>query len=105
MAEPTVAPGAVGPGDLAYVIYTSGSTGKPKGVMVGHRQVANLLAWMQRRYPIGPADVLLHKTPTSFDVSVCELFWWAAAGARLALLPVGAEQDPRQLLAAIAQQR
>lgn len=88
--------------DPAYVIYTSGSTGAPKGVLVEHRSVANLLAWMQRHYPIGADDVLLLKTPTSFDVSVCELFWWALAGARLALLPVGAEKDPRALLAEIA---
>ena len=43
--------------DLAYVIYTSGSTGRPKGVMVEHRSVVNRLNWMQRRYPLGPADV------------------------------------------------
>jgi amino acid adenylation domain-containing protein len=104
-APQTLRPASVNPGDLAYVIYTSGSTGKPKGVMVEHRSVANLLAWLQRRYPIGPTDVLLQKTPTSFDVSVPELFWWAIAGARLALLPIGAEKDPRQLLAAIAQHR
>jgi amino acid adenylation domain-containing protein len=89
---------AARPGDPAYVIYTSGSTGAPKGVVVEHRSVLNLLSWMQRRYPIGADDVVLLKTPTSFDVSVCELFWWAAAGARLAVLPAGAERDPRELL-------
>ncbi|MEW2399430.1 amino acid adenylation domain-containing protein [Streptomyces sp. NPDC046862] len=87
--------------NLAYVIYTSGSTGRPKGVMVQHRSAADMLAWHQRRYPIGPGDVVLQKTPTSFDVSVPELFWWAAAGARLALPPAGAEKDPYALLASI----
>ena len=67
----------VAPSDLAYVIYTSGSTGVPKGVMVEHRSVVNRLNWMQRRYPIGERDVLLQKTPVTFDVSVWELFWWS----------------------------
>jgi amino acid adenylation domain-containing protein len=98
-----VAAVAVGcrPTDLAYVIYTSGSTGVPKGVMIEHRSVVNRLAWMQRRYPLGTDDVVLHKTPATFDVSVWELMWWAHVGARVAVAPVGAERDPRELTAAI----
>ncbi|HHW1646974.1 non-ribosomal peptide synthetase [Pseudomonas aeruginosa] len=91
----------VAPSDLAYVIYTSGSTGVPKGVMVEHRSVVNRLNWMQRRYPIGERDVLLQKTPVTFDVSVWELFWWSFTGARLSLLPPGAEKDPREMLRSI----
>ncbi|MFE0191075.1 amino acid adenylation domain-containing protein [Streptomyces sp. NPDC058989] len=91
--------------DLAYVIYTSGSTGRPKGVMVEHHSVVNRLAWMQRRYPLGEHDVLLQKTPVSFDVSVWELFWWAIEGASVALLPPGGQQDPREILRTIREQR
>ncbi|MFE1319017.1 amino acid adenylation domain-containing protein [Kitasatospora phosalacinea] len=98
-------PAAAGPDDLAYVLYTSGSTGRPKGVLVEHRSVVNRLHWMQRRYPLGEGDVLLQKTPVSFDVSVWELFWWGLAGARLALPAPGAEKDPRALLEAVARQR
>ncbi|MGP3689118.1 amino acid adenylation domain-containing protein [Streptomyces sp. IBSNAI002] len=94
-----------GPRDLAYVIYTSGSTGRPKGVMVEHHSVVNRLAWMQKAYPVGDGDVLLQKTPISFDVSVWELFWWAIEGAGLALLPVGGQRDPRGILRTIAEQR
>jgi amino acid adenylation domain-containing protein len=90
------------PTDLAYVIYTSGSTGTPKGVMIEHRSVVNRLAWMQRRYPLQADDVVLHKTPATFDVSVWELMWWAHVGARVAVAPVGAERDPRQLGAVLA---
>ena len=89
------------PDDLAYVIYTSGSTGQPKGVMVEHRSVVNRLRWMQRRYPLGADDVILQKTPVTFDVSVWELMWWAMAGARLALLEPHAERDPRKIVAAV----
>ncbi len=91
--------------DLAYIIYTSGSTGRPKGVMVEHHSVVNRLAWMQRRYPLDDGDVLLQKTPVSFDVSVWELFWWAIEGATVALLPPGGQQDPRQILQTIRRQR
>ncbi|MDT0473328.1 amino acid adenylation domain-containing protein [Streptomyces sp. DSM 41014] len=92
-------------GDLAYVIYTSGSTGRPKGVMVEHRSVVNRLAWMQHRYPLGAHDVLLQKTPVSFDVSVWELFWWAVEGAAVALLPPGGHRDPREVVRAIREHR
>ncbi|RIU88006.1 AMP-binding protein, partial [Oceanobacillus picturae] len=56
--------------DLAYVIYTSGSTGKPKGVMIEHHSVLNRINWMQSKYPISSTDVILQKTPFTFDVSV-----------------------------------
>ncbi|QIB48238.1 amino acid adenylation domain-containing protein [Streptomyces aureoverticillatus] len=91
--------------DLAYVIYTSGSTGRPKGVMVEHRSVVNRLAWMQRCHPLTAGDVLLQKTPVSFDVSVWELFWWAVEGVSVALLPPGGERDPQEILRTIRQQR
>ncbi|MFC9286324.1 amino acid adenylation domain-containing protein [Streptomyces sp. NPDC057052] len=91
--------------NLAYVIYTSGSTGQPKGVMVEHHSVVNRLAWMQRRYPLGEGDVLLQKTPVSFDVSVWELFWWAVEGATVALLPPGGQRDPREVLRAVREHR
>ncbi|NIM15013.1 MAG: amino acid adenylation domain-containing protein [Candidatus Aminicenantes bacterium] len=82
------------PTQLCYVIYTSGSTGKPKGVMIEHRALVNRLHWMQARYPIGKNDVILQKTPFTFDVSVWELTWWAIEGARVCLLIPGGEKDP-----------
>ncbi|MFD7134315.1 amino acid adenylation domain-containing protein [Streptomyces sp. NPDC059894] len=94
-----------GPQDLAYVIYTSGSTGRPKGVQIEHRSVVNRLEWMQRRYPVGEGDVLLQKTPATFDVSVWELFWWALTGAGLALLPPRGERDPEAILRTVRAHR
>jgi amino acid adenylation domain-containing protein len=88
----------VKPGNLAYVLYTSGSTGTPKGVMIEHHSVLNRLGWMQKAYPIGKADIILQKTPITFDVSVWELFWWAFNGASLVLLPKGGEKDPETIV-------
>ena len=69
--------------NLSYLIYTSGSTGKPKGVLVEHRALVNRLHWMQKRYRLTAADVVLQKTPYSFDVSVWEFFWPMMAGASI----------------------
>ncbi|QMV14757.1 amino acid adenylation domain-containing protein [Vibrio spartinae] len=90
------------PHDPAYVIYTSGSTGRPKGVVVAHHSVVNRLEWMQEIHPLSREDVILQKTPISFDVSVWELFWWAITGASVALLKQGAQRDPRALIQAIS---
>jgi D-alanine--poly(phosphoribitol) ligase subunit 1 len=89
------------PQDLAYVIYTSGSTGKPKGVMIEHRSLVNRLHWMQQAYPIDRGDVILQKTPYSFDVSVWELFWWALQGAGLCFLMPGGERNPLAIVQTI----
>ena len=89
------------PQDLAYVIYTSGSTGKPKGVMIEHRSLVNRLHWMQHACPIDERDVILQKTPYSFDVSVWELFWWALQGAKLCFLMPGGERNPLAIVESI----
>ncbi|HLK77003.1 MAG TPA: amino acid adenylation domain-containing protein [Streptosporangiaceae bacterium] len=81
----------------AYLIYTSGSTGRPKGVVNAHRGVVNRLHWMQRELAIGPADVVLQKTPASFDVSVWEFFWPLVTGARLVMARPGGHRDPAYL--------
>ncbi|MFA8435575.1 MAG: amino acid adenylation domain-containing protein [Marinifilaceae bacterium] len=91
--------------NLSYVIYTSGSTGVPKGVMIEHCSVINRLKWMQRYYPIKSGDVLLQKTPYTFDVSVWELFWWAFEGGTLSLLEPGGEKDPFQIVENIFEHR
>jgi nucleotide sugar dehydrogenase len=84
---------AADPSGLAYVIYTSGSTGRPKGAMNCHRAIVNRLLWMQERYVLGPGDAVLQKTPTSFDVSVWELFWPLLAGARLVMAMPDVHRD------------
>ena len=97
-AERAENPAAAGtPEGLAYVIYTSGSTGRPKGVMNTHRGVVNRLAWMQGEFGIGPGDVVLQKTPFSFDVSVWELFWPLRQGAHLVMARPDGHRDPAYL--------
>ncbi len=90
---------------LAYIIYTSGTTGKPKGAAIEHHSLVNRLSWMQKQYPLSETDVILHKTPFTFDVSVWEIFWWGMVGAGVCLLAPGGERDPQQMMNAIERSR
>ena len=82
----------------AYVIYTSGSTGRPKGVVNTHRGIVNRLLWMQSQYELGPADVVLQKTPFTFDVSVWEFFWPLQVGAQLVVAEPNGHRDAGYLV-------
>ncbi|MGF6819648.1 amino acid adenylation domain-containing protein [Paraburkholderia atlantica] len=90
---------------LAYVIYTSGSTGTPKGAQNEHRAIVNRLIWMQKAYALNTADVVLQKTPFSFDVSAWEFFWTLLEGATLVLAPPDAHRDPAALIDLIIGER
>ncbi|SFF36086.1 amino acid adenylation domain-containing protein [Nannocystis exedens] len=95
----------VAPDGVAYVIYTSGSTGRPKGAVNLRRGVNNLVGWLQRTFALdGERDVVLHKTPLSFDVSVWELLWPLAVGARLVVARPGGHRDPAYLSALIGRE-
>ncbi|AYF73655.1 amino acid adenylation domain-containing protein [Nocardia yunnanensis] len=83
--------------NACYVIFTSGSTGRPKGVAVSHAAVVNRLVWGQQRYRMTAADVVLQKTPFTFDVSVWEFFWPLQVGARLVVAAPDGHRDPKYL--------
>ncbi len=85
------------PGSLAYIIYTSGSTGRPKGAMNTHAGLHNRLACMQSELALHDDDVVLQKTPYTFDVSVWEFFWPLMTGARLVLARPDAHRDAAEL--------
>ncbi|OZF57475.1 hypothetical protein CH293_01755 [Rhodococcus sp. 14-2470-1b] len=85
----------------AYVIFTSGSTGRPKGVAVSHRAAVNQISWLVEEYGLGPDDVVLQKTPFTFDVSVWELFGALASGATLVVAEPDGHRDPDYLASVI----
>ncbi|MFD6463782.1 amino acid adenylation domain-containing protein, partial [Streptomyces roseolus] len=89
--------GALRPSNTAYVIFTSGSTGRPKGVAVSHGAIVNRLVWMQDRYGLRADDVVLQKTPATFDVSVWEFLWPLQVGARLVVARPDGHRDPAYL--------
>ena len=97
--EPTTVPVvALHMQHLAYVMFTSGSTGRPKGVEITHGALHNRLAWIQRCYRLTTNDVVLQKTPLSFDVSVREFFWPLVSGGRLVIAQPRAHRDPVKLI-------
>lgn len=91
--------------DIAYILFTSGSTGTPKGVMIEHHSVVNLISCIQKKYPLQQGDVVLFKSPYTFDGSIWELFGWMLMGGTLFVAPPGAEKDPRKLLQIIRQEK
>lgn len=91
--------------NLAYVIYTSGSTGTPKGAMISLRSLCNRLLWMQETLQLGAENVVLHKTPYIFDVSVWELFLPLLVGGRLVIAKPGGHQDTVYLVELIEKEQ
>ncbi|MEV5952090.1 amino acid adenylation domain-containing protein, partial [Streptomyces sp. NPDC051993] len=88
----------------AYVIYTSGSTGTPKGVVVTHAGLANQLRWLAAEIGLTSQDVVLARTPVSFDAAGGELWTPLVSGAAVAMASPEATRDPEQLLAFIGHQ-
>lgn len=86
------------PSDLAYVIYTSGTTGKPKGVAIPQRALCNHMLWMKKEYAFQEHDVVLQKTPFSFDASVWEFFMPLLVGGELIIAPNDAHASPTQMI-------
>ncbi|MDH6287891.1 amino acid adenylation domain-containing protein/non-ribosomal peptide synthase protein (TIGR01720 family) [Rhodococcus opacus] len=86
------------PENLAYVIFTSGSTGRPKGVSVSHRAIVNQMAWLAAEYELSDSDVVVQKTPVTFDVSMWELLVPLAVGARMIVARPDGHRDPDYLL-------
>ncbi|GAB2687154.1 amino acid adenylation domain-containing protein [Nocardia thraciensis] len=91
------------PENLAYVLFTSGSTGRPKGVGVTHGAVCAHLAWIQHIHALDGTDAVLRKTALSFDVSVWEVLWPFASGARLVVDGSDADRDPTGLAQVVAE--
>ncbi|HEY0739714.1 MAG TPA: amino acid adenylation domain-containing protein, partial [Herpetosiphonaceae bacterium] len=90
--------------NLAYMIYTSGSTGQPKGALNSHCAIRNRLLWMQGAFQLTADDVVLQKTPFSFDVSVWEFFWPLITGSRLVVAKPEGHKDSAYLVDLIAEQ-
>ncbi|MCC7247120.1 MAG: amino acid adenylation domain-containing protein [Lysobacter sp.] len=86
------------PDHLAYVIYTSGSSGRPKGVMVHHRGIANHMCWLRARYPMSTDDILIQKTPFSFDAAIWDFFSALICGAKLLMAAPGRHFDVEYLI-------
>ncbi|HEX7980366.1 MAG TPA: amino acid adenylation domain-containing protein, partial [Gemmatimonadaceae bacterium] len=84
---------AVDEESVAVVLFTSGSTGRPKGVRLSHRGFVTHASSLESLIPFRAGDVLLHRTPLSFDAATWEIFGTLAAGGRLVLARPGGHSD------------
>ncbi|MCP1850144.1 non-ribosomal peptide synthetase component F [Bradyrhizobium sp. USDA 4508] len=55
--------------DPAHLIYTSGTTGAPKAVSIAELTIVNQLFWLESEHVLRAGEVVLHKTPASFDAA------------------------------------
>jgi amino acid adenylation domain-containing protein len=83
----------IDPEDIAYIIHTSGSTGKPKGIMVSHRAINNHMLWMKNAFNFNLKDVILFKTPITFDPSIWEILLPFYCGSQLVIASAGAHKN------------
>ncbi len=60
---------------------------------------------MQEAYGLNGTDLVLQKTPYSFDVSVWEFFWPLVSGAGLVVTAPGKHRDAQYLIEAMVEQR
>jgi amino acid adenylation domain-containing protein/non-ribosomal peptide synthase protein (TIGR01720 family) len=90
--------------NIAYIIFTSGSTGRPKGIAISHFSLAQHQAWFLETFAINNADVVLQKTPFSFDASVWEFWTPLMVGAKLVMAKPGGHQDPAYLVKIIQEE-
>jgi amino acid adenylation domain-containing protein len=109
-AEVVVRPLASGragamPPETAYLIFTSGSTGDPKGVLVPDSALVDRLDALARVPGASAETVFLALTPTSFDISLAELFLPLAVGGTVAFAPPEARYDAAVFAAAVERLR
>lgn len=93
---------ACDPDDPAVILFTSGSTGTPKGVVIPHRALVNHAAWMEGDVGVGADDVILHRAPLTFDVSVWETLGALSHGSRIVVARPGGHADAEYMVSAIA---
>ncbi|GED99905.1 hypothetical protein nbrc107696_03520 [Gordonia spumicola] len=94
--------GTLRPEHAVYTIFTSGSTGRPKGVTLTHAAVVNRLRWGLDELPIDQDDLVVLKTPYTFDCSVAELFAPLMQGSRLLIAEPDGHLDPVYMAELIA---
>ncbi|KYF91084.1 hypothetical protein BE20_36960 [Sorangium cellulosum] len=76
-------PGATWEEDSLYLVNTSGSTGSPNAVEGAHRSLAQFIDWQARTFDVGEDCRVAQLAPTTFDVSLRDIFLPLCTGGTL----------------------
>ncbi len=71
---------------IAYCIFTSGSSGGPKCAEIEHRNLAELIVFLQSRFRLSIKDRVAHAASLSFDASIWEICMGLLCGGSLACI-------------------
>ena len=87
LEPPPAAPAAprLAPETTGYILFTSGSTGRPRAIAGRHAGLAHFIAWECRTFALGPDCRIPLLAPTTFDVSLRDIFAPLVAGGCLAI--------------------
>ncbi|ANY07726.1 non-ribosomal peptide synthetase [Pseudonocardia sp. HH130630-07] len=73
----------VHPDSAAWIGYTSGSTGVPKAIVVSHAALLARAGWARERWPVGPGEPRLAKSPVTFVDAISEIVETLVSGGTL----------------------
>lgn len=73
------------PDDGNYLLFTSGSTGTPKGILGCHKGLSHFIHWEIGEFEIDSSVRVSQFAPTTFDVSLRDMFVPLIAGGTLCI--------------------
>jgi amino acid adenylation domain-containing protein len=83
--------------DSLYLLHTSGSTGVPNAVEGAHRSLAHFIAWQARAYDVGTSCRVAQLAPTTFDVSLRDIFLPLCTGGCVVVPDRATRRNPIRL--------
>ena len=86
------------PEDGNYIVFTSGSTGEPKAILGCQQSLSHFIHWEIAEFALGEGTRVSQLAPTTFDVSLRDIFAPLLAGGTLCIPKAGVRAHPRQLL-------
>ena len=80
--------------DSLYLVFTSGSTGTPNAVEGCHGSLAQFIQWQQQTYGVTGSCRVAQLAPTTFDVSLRDIFLPLSAGGTMCIPRAGTKYHP-----------
>lgn len=84
--------------DDLYVLFTSGTTGDPKAVLGMQKSLAHFLNWERREFQLDETVHASNLAPTTFDVSLRDIFVPLTAGGCVSVPHESVRTSPSALL-------